>query len=67
MADWQAMRGEFELLSLTPDTTEIRYYSAWIDAADIEPWVTVTEATTPDLDAVNPTEAVREELQQAAR
>ena len=67
VADWQAMRGEFELLSLTPDTAEIRYYSAWIDAAGIEPWVTVTEATPPKLDAINPTEAVLEELKQAAR
>lgn len=67
VVDWRTMRGEFELLSLTPETTEITYYSAWVDSTGIEPWVTVTEATNAPLDTANPTEAVLTDLKQAAR
>ncbi len=67
VADWQTMRGEFELLSLTPDTTEIKYYSAWIDGAGIDPWVTLTKATNASLDAVNPTDDMLTHLKQAAK
>ena len=66
IADWRTMRGEFELLNLTPDTTEIRYYSAWIDADGVEPWVTVTAATNAPLNAENPTDVVLTDLKQAA-
>ncbi|MEM1255292.1 MAG: hypothetical protein AAGI69_22875 [Cyanobacteria bacterium P01_H01_bin.21] len=66
VADWRTMRGEFELLDLTPDTTEIRYYSAWIDADGVEPWVTVTATTNAPLDAANPTDIVLTDLKQAA-
>ena len=66
VADWRTMRGEFELLELTPDTTEIKYYSAWIDEAGVEPWVTVTAATNAPLEAENPTDVVLAELKQAA-
>ncbi|MEL6131610.1 MAG: hypothetical protein AAFR30_17125, partial [Cyanobacteria bacterium J06628_4] len=66
VADWQTMRGEFELLNLTEETTDIKYYSAWIDGADIQPWVTVTAATNASPETANPTEAVLTELKQAA-
>ena len=66
VADWQTMRGEFELLDLTEETTDIKYYSAWINGADIKPWVTVTAATNASLETANPTEAVLTELKQAA-
>ncbi|MEA5463577.1 hypothetical protein [Leptothoe sp. PORK10 BA2] len=67
VADWKIMRGEFELLNLTTETTEITYYSAWIDQTGIEPWVTVTAATNATRDAANPTEAILTELKQAAQ
>lgn len=65
VADWQVMRGEFELLDLTTETTDITYYSAWIDAIGIEPWLTVTKATNAARDMASPTESVRRELKQA--
>lgn len=65
VADWQTMRGEFELLELTPDTTEIKYYSAWVDGEGIDPWVTVTQASNPPLNTDNPTEVVLKQLKQA--
>lgn len=67
VVDWQTMRGEFELLALTEDTTEIKYYSVWIDATEIEPWVTVTNVTNAPLDTPNPTEAVLTKLKEAAQ
>lgn len=67
VVDWQTMRGEFDLLALTPETTEIKYYSAWIDAEGIEPWVTVTSVPQSSLDATDPTTRVLQELKQAAR
>ncbi|WP_152532210.1 hypothetical protein [Leptolyngbya sp. Heron Island J] len=67
VVDWQTMRGEIELLSLTPETTEITYYSAWVNGNEFEPWVTVTAATNASLNAANPTEEILAELKQAAR
>ncbi|MEM8615043.1 MAG: hypothetical protein AAGF93_23765, partial [Cyanobacteria bacterium P01_H01_bin.105] len=66
VADWKTMRGEFELLDLTADTTEIKYYSAWIDGEDIEPWVTVIAATNATRETPNPTDEVLVDLKQAA-
>lgn len=65
--DWKTMRGEFELVNLTQDSTEITYYSAWIDGANIEPWVTVMEVANPSLDKANPTDTILAELKQAAQ
>ena len=67
VADWKTMRGEFELLALNSNTTEIKYYSAWIDGEDIEPWVTVTESVNAPLDDTDPTDAVLAALKQAAQ
>lgn len=67
VADWQTMRGEFELLNLTAETTDIKYYSAWIDEAAIEPWVTIAEVTNASLKTTNPTDAVLARLKQTAQ
>ncbi|NEQ50153.1 MAG: hypothetical protein F6K11_08490 [Leptolyngbya sp. SIO3F4] len=64
IVDWNTMRGEFELLQLTPESTEIKYYSAWIDGAEIKPWITVNEVETPSLTQENPTDKVLIELKQ---
>ena len=67
VANWKTMRGEFELLALNSNTTEIKYYSAWIDGEDIEPWVTVTKNVNAPLDDTNPTDAVMAALKRAAQ
>lgn len=67
ISNWHTMRGDFQLLELTPETTEIEHYSAWIDETEVEPWVTVTPVTSSPTDQPNPTEAVLTELKQAAR
>ncbi|MEO1593507.1 MAG: hypothetical protein AAFU71_19785, partial [Cyanobacteria bacterium J06632_22] len=43
--DWQVMRGAFDLLSLDANETRLRYYSGWVEATDIAPYVTVVPAT----------------------
>ncbi|MEM9267161.1 MAG: hypothetical protein AAGA46_16720 [Cyanobacteria bacterium P01_F01_bin.13] len=67
VVDWKTMRGEFELLNLTPEVTEIKYYSAWINGDNIEPWVTVTERDNPSFNTVNPTETVLSDLKQVSQ
>lgn len=67
VADWHTMRGEFELLALTSDTTELKYYSAWIDATGIEPWLTITPVTNESLDITNPTDAVLTDLKKSVK
>ena len=67
VVDWQTMRGDLELLSLTPETTEITYFSAWVNGDEIEPWVTVTEVPNTSPDTTNPTEEILIDLKQAAR
>lgn len=67
VVDWKTMRGEFELLNLTPEITEIKYYSAWINGDNIEPWVTVTDKENPSFDVVNPTETVLSDLKQVSQ
>ena len=39
--DWQLMRGDFDLLTLDDAETRLRYYSGWVDAAELDPYVTV--------------------------
>ncbi|MEM6255864.1 MAG: hypothetical protein AAF821_23370 [Cyanobacteria bacterium P01_D01_bin.156] len=65
--NWQTMRGEFDLLQITTDMTEIKYYSAWVNAEDIEPWVTVQDADNTRLNQLNPTDAILAELKQTAQ
>ena len=36
-----AMRGDLDLLKLTKNTTEVKYYSAWIDDNLLNPYLTI--------------------------
>ncbi|MBT9310989.1 hypothetical protein [Leptothoe kymatousa] len=68
VADWLTMRGDFELVSITEDSTELTYYSAWVDAEDLAPWVTVTPVEPPQpSDDPNPTDDILAELKQATK
>ena len=60
--DWQAMRGDFDLLSLTASETQLRYYSGWVDAAELEPYVTVLPTQWSADREVNPLLAVKDSL-----
>lgn len=49
--DHNAIRGDFDLLSLEPDGTQVRHYSGWVDGADLEVY--------PDIVAVEPSAAIK--------
>lgn len=66
IVNWNAMRGEFDLLELTPESTEIKYYSAWTNGDGVEPWLTMTAVDNTPLAEADPTDKVLTELKQGA-
>ncbi|MEM6450952.1 MAG: hypothetical protein AAF703_11610 [Cyanobacteria bacterium P01_D01_bin.105] len=51
--DHYAIRGDFDLLSLKPDGTQVRYYSGWVDGMDLEAYPDIVDVeplkeTAPD-------------------
>jgi len=52
--DHRAIRGEFDLLSLTEESTKVRYYSGWVNSEDIEVYPAIVPVDTPDELASNP-------------
>ncbi|MEL6158341.1 MAG: hypothetical protein AAFR18_03895 [Cyanobacteria bacterium J06627_32] len=45
--DNNAIRGDFDLLSLTNDETKVRYYSGWVEGDEIEVYPTVKPVEPP--------------------
>ncbi|MBE7381510.1 MAG: hypothetical protein F6J95_008895 [Leptolyngbya sp. SIO1E4] len=62
IGECEAMRGDLELLDLSAAETHIRYFSGWVDADAIAPYVTVVTADTPPRTQPNPLEAVKQSL-----
>ena len=60
--DHNAIRGEFDLLDLTREATKVRYYSAWVDADDLEVYPTVVADTPPKKIESNPLTALAKKL-----
>lgn len=52
--DHRAIRGEFDLLSLTEETTKVRYYSGWVNGEDIEVYPAIVPVEIPDELKSNP-------------
>jgi len=52
--DSYAVRGEFDLLALTDDSTKVHYYSGWIDSTGIDVYPTVIPAEMPTASKPNP-------------
>ncbi len=57
-----AMRGEFELLNLSKNSTSVKYYSGWVDDALLNPYLTVVPQR-PKNRQPNPLESVVKQLQ----
>lgn len=60
--DWQVMRGDFDLLSLDASETRLRHYSGWVNAADLNPYVTVVPASWQATTQPNPLFAIKDSL-----
>jgi len=58
-----AVRGDLDLLNLTKNSTRVRYRSAWVDEAKIDPYLTVLPQERPQNPQPNPLEAIAKKLQ----
>ncbi|MFN6571365.1 hypothetical protein [Dendronalium sp. ChiSLP03b] len=60
--NWNAMRGDLELLQLSPKSTSVKYYSGWVDEAKLQPYLTVVPQARPQNLQPNPLAAKVNEL-----
>ena len=54
-----AIRGDLELLKLTQNTTEVKYYSGWVDDDLLKPYLTVVPQEKVQNPEPNPLEAMQ--------
>lgn len=60
--DVNTIRGDLELLKLDENSTDLKYYSGWVDEDLLKPYITVVPQQRPETTQVNPLKAVAEEL-----
>ncbi|MBW4617335.1 MAG: hypothetical protein KME21_29780 [Desmonostoc vinosum HA7617-LM4] len=65
--NWNAMRGDLELLQLTPKSTSIKYYSGWVDEAKLQPYLTVVPQEQPKNPQPNPLNAIIKQLENSKK
>lgn len=61
--NWNAMRGELDLLNLSPKSTSIKYYSGWVNEDKLNPYLTVLPQERPKNPQPNPLNSIAEQLQ----
>lgn len=61
--NWNAMRGDLDLLSLSAKSTSVRYYSGWVDETLLQPYLTVVPQEPPANPQPNPLDAIAKQLQ----
>lgn len=57
-----AIRGDFDLLNLSEKSTSVKYYSGWIDDANIKLYLTTVPQERSDRRQVNPLDAISQQL-----
>lgn len=45
--NWNAIRGDLELIKLSPKLTDLRYYSGWVDEKLLKPYLTIVPQKRP--------------------
>ena len=45
--DMNVIRGDLELLELTKNSTEVKYYSGWVDETLLKPYLTIVPEERP--------------------
>ncbi len=60
--NWNAMRGDLDLLSLSGKSTSVRYYSGWVDEALLQPYLAVVPQERPTNPQPNPLDAIAKQL-----
>jgi hypothetical protein len=61
--DWKTLRGDLELLDLTATETRLRYYSGWVEADAIAPYVAIVPVTRPSAPETNPLDSIKASLE----
>lgn len=61
--NWNAMRGDLDLLSLSRKSTSVKYYSGWVDEGLLQPYPTVVPQERSANSQPNPLEAMALQLQ----
>ncbi|MBD2345587.1 hypothetical protein [Anabaena subtropica] len=52
--NWNVMRGDLELLNISAKSTNLKYYSGWVDDATLNPYLTVLPQIRPQNSQPNP-------------
>ncbi|BAY18638.1 hypothetical protein NIES21_44860 [Anabaenopsis circularis NIES-21] len=52
--NWNAIRGDLELIDISPKSTSVKYYSGWVDSEKLQPYLTVVPQTRPQNPQPNP-------------
>jgi hypothetical protein len=60
--NWNAMRGDLELLSLSGKSTSVKHYSGWVDEALLQPYPTVVLQERSANPQPNPLDAIAKQL-----
>lgn len=60
--DNSAIRGDFDLLSLTSESTQVRYYSGWVDVNALEVYPEIVPVSPPSASQPNPLDKITLEL-----
>lgn len=61
--DWNTIRGDLELIELSPKSTSLRYYSGWVDDKLLTPYLTVVPQELPLNPQPNPLVSIAKQLQ----
>ncbi len=61
--DSNAIRGDFDLLNLSRKSTSVKYYSGWVDEANIKLYLTIVPQERLEASRPNPLEAIAKQLQ----
>ncbi len=52
--DINAMRGDLELIELSPDATTLKHFSGWVSDRVLEPYLTIIPVKNPSINQPNP-------------
>ncbi|MDM9383213.1 hypothetical protein QUB80_21205 [Chlorogloeopsis sp. ULAP01] len=58
-----AIRGDLELLEISPQSTSVKYYSGWVDETQLNPYLTVLPHAQPQNPQPNPLEAIAKKIE----
>ncbi|MBW4634878.1 MAG: hypothetical protein KME30_24105 [Iphinoe sp. HA4291-MV1] len=61
--NWNAIRGDLELLNLSPKSTRVKYDSGWVDETKLNPYLIILPQERSQNPQPNPIETIAKQLQ----